>query len=141
MAGDVILDALEDRHYCPIHDRTILGGLTFCQDRAGNPLGGCREEQMIPLNTVDGFQFTKSSKQGLIEHLRNLLSVGYRASSDEPFGWLRSPPIVALEEELAFYSWDDKGLETDCVMALALAAWQGIELAPGTSYFGSPYGN
>lgn len=142
MAGDVILDALSERHYCPVHDRTLLhahGG--FCTDRMGNPLGGCREELMIPLACVDGYQFTKSSKQGLIEHLRNLMSIGYRAGSDEEFGWLRSPPIVQLEEELSFYSWDDKGLDTDCVMALGLAAYQGIELAVGESTVGSPYGD
>lgn len=140
MAGDVILDALEDRHYCPIHDKTILSENRVCMGKNGRPLGGCKEWMMIPLNCVDGFQFTKQSKQGLIEHLRNLLSVGYSAGSEEEFGWLRCPPIIQLEEELGFYTWNDKGLDTDCVMAFALAAWQGIELAVGESLIGSPYG-
>lgn len=139
MAGDVILDALEERHYCPVHDRVMLRESGVCRDRSGNPLGGCggeRHPPYVPLNCVDGFQFTKQSKQGLLEHLRTLMSVGYHAGSDEPFGWLRSPPIVQLEEELSFYSWDDKGLDTDTVMALALAAWQGIELSVGASHVG-----
>lgn len=140
MAGDIILDALEERWFCPVHDRTLLRENRFCVGRDGRPLSGCKEEEMIPLNCVEGFQFTKQSKQGLIEHLRNLLSIGYQAGSDENFGWLRCPPIVQLEEELSFYSWDDKGLDTDCVMALALAAWQGVELMVGESSVGSPYG-
>lgn len=140
MAGDVILDALEERHYCPIHDRTVLREHALCLGRDRLPLGGCKEREMVPLSCVDGFQFTRSSKQGLIEHLRNILSVGYQSGTDEPFGWLRCPPIVQLEEELAFYAWDDKGLDTDCVMALALAAYQGLELSVGESAVGSPYG-
>jgi hypothetical protein len=141
MAGDVILDALQERKFCPIHDRVLTQDLSHCRNaRTGVEIGGCKRDQMIPLSCVDGFQFTRSSKQGIIEHLRNILSSGYRSGTDEPFGLLRCPPIVQLEEELSFYSWDDKHLDTDTVMALALACWQGLELAPGESFVGSVYG-
>lgn len=136
MAGDVILDALEERAYCPIHDRIVLRESGLCRDRHGKALGGCDSANYVVLGCVEGYQFTKNSKQALVEHLRTLLSVGYHAGSDDPFGYLRCPPIVALEEELSFYSWDDKKLETDCVMALSLAAWQGIELSAGESAVG-----
>lgn len=134
MAGDVILDALEERFYDPRSDSTVLRAYAEVNEDYGqNPL--------VALSCVDGYQFTKSSKQGLLEHLRNLLSVGYRSGSGEEFGWLRCPPIVQLEEELSFYAWDDKQLDTDTVMALALASWQGLELTPGESMVGSPYGS
>lgn len=139
MAGDVILDALEERHYCQVHDRVFMREMGFCRDRHGEALGGCggqRHPPFIPLNCVEGFQFTKQSKAGLIEHLRNLLAHGYHAGSEDPFGMLRCPPIVQLEEEMAFYSWDDKGLDTDTVMALGLAAWQGLENVVGESHVG-----
>jgi hypothetical protein len=136
MAGDVILDALEERHYCPIHDRTVMREVGRCLGPDGKELGGCKPKYMIPLNCVDGIQFTKSSKQGLIEHLRSAMSQGYRAGSDERFGLIRMPPIAQIEEEMSFYSWDDKHLDTDTVMALALAAWDGLELATGDVAFG-----
>jgi hypothetical protein len=119
MAGDVIMEALEDRHYCGIHDRTLLRADGLCTNSNNEPLGGCKDDQMFPLSCVDG---------------------GYLYGSDEPFGWVRSPPIVSLEEELSFYAWDDKQLDTDTVMSLALACWQGLELTVGDSHFGSPYG-
>jgi hypothetical protein len=107
----------------------------------GQPLAGCIQKEMVPLSCVGGFQFTRSSKQGLIENMRNCLSGGYMQGGAEPFGLIRCPPIVQLEEELAFYSWDDKGLDTDTVMALALAAWEGLENPIGESVVGSPYGS
>lgn len=143
MAGDVILDNLQERQYCAIHDRILLRDNGVCRDRHGEPLGGCggeRHKPYVELSCVEGYVFTKSTKHGLIEHLRNLMSQGYRAGSDEPFGLLRSPPIVALEEELAFYAWDDKQLETDCVMSLGLAAFQGLEMTVGEPFVGSPFG-
>ena len=57
------------------------------------------------------------------------------------FGYVRMPPIVTVEEELAFYAWDDKGLDTDTVMSLALAAWQGLEDVPQSALLGSVYGD
>ena len=94
MAGDVIMDALEDRHYCVVHDRTLLRQDGHCTNGSGEPLNGCRAEMMLPLSCVDGFYFTKSGKQALVEHLRNALAVGYLYGSDQPFGWVLSPPIV-----------------------------------------------
>lgn len=145
MAGDVIFDALEGRRYCPVHDRTVLidphGGGGVCRDRDGNPLSPPCSSTHIPLACVEGYDFTTNSKKQLIEHLRNAAQVGYRRGSDEPFGWLRVPPIVQLEEELSFYAWDDKGLDTDTVMSLALAAWQGLEDVPASPYLGSLHGS
>lgn len=145
MAGDVILDALEGRRYCPTHDRTVLidpnGGGGICRDRHGKALGDCDERLHVPLGAVEGFIFSTNSKKQLVEHLRNVLGVGYRAGSDEEFGWLRVPPITQLEEEMSFYAWDDKGLDTDTVMALALAAWQGLEDVPAPILIGSVHGS
>jgi hypothetical protein len=138
MAGDVIFDNLDSRLYCPVHDRTVMLDSGVCRDRHFNALGGCKD--MRRLSCVEGYQFSASSKKNLMEHLRNTLSVGYLAGSEDPFGWLRCPPIVQVEEEMAFYAWDDKGLDTDTVMALALAAWQGLEDVPAPASIGSAYG-
>ncbi|MBA2726537.1 MAG: hypothetical protein H0U53_11145 [Actinobacteria bacterium] len=140
MAGDVIMDNLDSRLYCSVHDRTVMMESGFCRNRDFSPLGGCDPKRQRRLSCVEGYPFSASSKNNLVEHLRNILSVGFRAGSDDPFGWLRCPPIVAIEEEMAFYAWDDKGLDTDTVMALALAAWQGLEDVPQAALIGSAYG-
>lgn len=140
MAGDVIMENLADRYYCPLHDRTITREAGLCRDRHGNPLGGCGLHVYMPLSCVEGFEFTTKSKVNLMEHLRNCMSHGYRQGSDEPFGLLRCPPVVQIEEELSFYAWDDKGLDTDTVMSLALAAWQGLEDVPAEAAVGSVHG-
>lgn len=141
MAGDVIFENLEETVYCRKHDRVFRRGMLGCSNRDGQRLD-CREDKgdYVPLSCVDGFPFTTNSKKNLIEHLRNVMGVGYRAGTPDPFGRLRCPPIVQIEEELSFYSWDDKGLETDTVMGLALAAWQGLEDRPGESLVGSIHG-
>lgn len=140
MAGDVIMDNLDSRWYCPIHDRTVMKESGVCRDYNFKPLGGCDSDKYVSLSCVEGYPFSSSSKKNLMEHLRNILSVGYLAGSEEEFGWLRCPPIVQAEEEMAFYAWDDKGLDTDTVMALALAAWQGLEDVPQAALIGSAYG-
>lgn len=135
--GDVIMDALWGRNYCSEHHKAVLAGAR-CQDR-GVPLG-CRMEDYLTLSCVEGFQFTQASKRELVEHLRDILAVGYHNRSEgEPFGWLRCPPIPQLEEELAFYAWDDKRLSTDCLFALALAAKMGIEGVVQRAVEGSVY--
>ena len=139
MAGDVIFDALEQRRYCPLHDRTVMIESGRCRDRNGNALPDCKESDHVPLSCVDGYEFTARSKANLLEHHRNVLSLGYRAGTGEEFGGLRIPPIVQMEEEHSFYSWDDKGLETDGLMSLALAVWAGLEDAPGQSLVGNIY--
>lgn len=102
--------------------------------------GSCDPADYISLGCVDGFDFSASSKKNLIEHARNVMSVGYRSGSDEPFGHVRIPPISKIEEEHSFYSWDDKRLETDTVMGLALALWQGMDDVPQSPLFGSVHG-
>jgi len=79
---------------------------------------------------------------GLVDNLRVVLSATYDAGdSTKDFGYVRVPPIVQLEEELSFYTWDDKRLMTDCLFSLALACWSGIEEAVGNVYEGSVYGS
>jgi hypothetical protein len=153
MAGDVIFDALDSRRYCSVHDRVFLVEQNRCRDEDGRPLATydadgrpitCdpgRPGDHVALNSVDEYGFTERSKAQLIEHMRNVLSAGYRFGSDEPFGWLRVPPIVQLEEEWSFYTWSDKGLETDALMSLALACWQGLEDAPAPVSLGSIHGD
>ena len=144
MGGDVVLDALESRRFCPEHGVAVLND-SRCIGRNGQPLT-CIPEDYLPLSCVERFDFNplgmSSGKKRLVDHLRNCLSVGYMASriSGEEFGWLRSPPIPQLEEELSFYSWDDKGMETDSMFALALAAWHGLEDPVKDAIVGSVYG-
>jgi len=138
-AGDVIWDALESRAFCPVHQRTLMVG-GACQ-RDGEFLGGCGQRIYLPLSCCDPFVFSASSKRELVEHLRNVMSAGYDARNpNASFGKLRVPPIQQLEEELSFYAWDDKKLQTDSLFSLALAAWKGLEDPIGEAYFGSPFG-
>jgi hypothetical protein len=140
--GDVIYDALESRWYCPVHDRCNLVP-NRCQDRSGNAMSGCSTDSYHSLSCVDGFYFTGTTKKLLVEHLRNMMSVGYRRDLEEGegFGWIRTPPIVQLEEEMSFYIWDDKGLETDALFSLALAAYQGLDDPIQPALVGSPWAN
>ena len=141
MGGDVVMDALESRSYCKKHDRTVMIG-ELCQDD-GRFLGCDFDRDHVALNVCEGYEFgggTGEKKKRLIEHLRNVMAVGYRKDNPD-FGWLRCPPIAQLEEELTFYTWDDKKLVTDCVMSLALAAWSGLEEIVGDPVFGSVYGS
>jgi hypothetical protein len=144
MGGDVVLDALESRRYCTMHGVAVLND-SRCLGKDEAPLP-CKVSDYLPLSCVEGFSFnpigTSSGKKLLVDHLRNVLAVGYMASriSGEEFGWLRSPPIPQLEEELGFYTWDDKGLDTDCLFALALAAWHGLEDPVKDALLGSVHG-
>ena len=141
--GDAAMDALEGRVYCAEHHRANLGG-TRCQVN-GQSLS-CNAEDYISLACCEGYHFTATTKKDLVEHLRLVLGVGYdpRRSVLEPyykFGWLRSPPIVQMEEELAFYAWDDKRLETDVLFSLALATWNGLEDQVQDAKIGSIHGS
>jgi hypothetical protein len=144
MGGDVVLDALESRRFCPVHGVAVLND-SRCLGPDMQPLD-CVVDDYLPLSCVEGFSFNpqghSSGKKQLVDHLRNCLSVGYMASriSGEEFGWLRCPPIPQLEEELGFYTWDDKGLDTDCLFALALAAWHGLEDPVKDALVGSVHG-
>jgi hypothetical protein len=136
--GDAAMDALESRTYCPVHHKTLLAG-TYCTDDEGNR-SGCHKHY-LSLSCVDGFHFTGPTKKDLVDHLRVVLSVGQEPRNPEkPFGWLRVPQIPQLEEELTFYTWDDKKLMTDCLFSLALAAWSGLEDEIHEALEESPYG-
>jgi hypothetical protein len=140
--GDVVMDELENRLYCPIHKKTVLATGAVCLGRRGEVLEHPERHHYLPLNVAEAFHFTGTTKKELVEHLRNVLSVGYDATTpDVGFGNLRCPPIVQLEEELTFYAWDDKKLVTDSVFSLALAAWSGLEDPIGEAALGSIYGD
>ncbi len=64
-------------------------------------------------DVAQGFVFTQRSKLDLLTNLQ--LTLEKRE--------LRFPFIRELVDELQAYSFDDKALSTDCVMALALACW------------------
>lgn len=122
-AGDIIQEALESRVYCSQHN------LCFTAD-ARCPFGNC-SQHWVPYGVVDGYPFTGTSKVALVNHLQNVLGQGYDQNDPlKPFGRLRCPNIVHLADELALYSFDDKKLMTDCVFALALACWAGLEDLP-----------
>lgn len=138
-AGDVVMDSLGARLYCPEHHRVVLLDSPQCM-RGGKPLE-CKPESYLPLSCCDGYAFSASSKRELIDHLRVVLSIGYDSFGDQSdFGWLRMPPIPQVEEEMTFYAWDDKRLMTDCVFSLALAAWSGLESPVGSAEVGSVFG-
>ena len=141
-AGDVVMDALGSRQYCALHHRTLEMDQR-CTDRGGNFIG-CERESYIWLNVCDGYYFSTGqgqAKKELVEHLRNVLGHGYRGpATGEDFGWLRTPAIPQLEEELTFYTWDDKRLQTDCLFSLALSCWSGLEDIVGDPAVGAAYG-
>ena len=138
-AGDVVLDALESRAWCPRHQQTVmLGG--SCE-RDGKPNSGCSSRIYLSLACCDPYIFSAQRKKELVEHLRNVMQAGYSAKNPSaPYGQIRVPPIAQLEEELSFYAWEDKKLQTDCVFSLALAAWAGLEDARPDPYGGSTMG-
>jgi len=137
--GDVVMDALESSLYCPEHHRVVKQG-SRCMNDNGAMLN-CSPREYLPLSCAEGFAFSAQRKKELIDHLRLVLSSGYDSSQpDANFGNLRVPPIVQLEEELSFYAWEDRKLQTDCVFSLALACWLGLEDPVGRVSVGSPFG-
>ena len=139
--GDVVMDALESSLYCPSHHRTVKASAPSCVDEKGNPQGHPPGHRYLPLSCCDGFHFTGTTKKQLIDHLRLVLSSGYDSRTpDVAFGNLRTPPIVQLEEELSFYAWEDRKLQTDCVFSLALACWSGLEFELADPLAANPYG-
>ncbi len=137
-AGDVVMDALESRLYCPAHHKTFELGHRCMRDGEAR---GCDPGTYVPLSCCEGYAFSASTKKELVDHMRVVLSSNYDVGNpDKEFGYLRTPPIVQLEEEMSFYTWDDKKLMTDCLFSLALAAWSGIEDSVGSAYVGSVFG-
>lgn len=80
------------------------------------------EHLAIPTDVLEPYVFTLPSKQRLLWNLQAMLET-HR---------LVLPQIPRLLRQLSEYSWDDTGLDTDWVMALALAAWAGraVRLMP-----------
>lgn len=136
--GDVVMDSLDARNFCPQHQKTVMVGSVCMRDGV---VLGCDSSKYLALSCCEGFTFSGPTKKELVEHLRNCLGVGFdQAFPDASFGLLRSPSIVQLREELSFYAWDDKRLDTDCLFSLALAAWSGLEEVVGDPALGSVYG-
>jgi hypothetical protein len=134
-AGDVVLSELQNRRYCAVHHVTNLG-TSRCRDENDEPLFGCDPSDYYKID-CSGFEFSTRSKVQLLTHLAQSLGHGYDEDQPEkPFGQLACPQIPSLRVQLAGYTWDDKKLETDDVMALALAAWLGVRGAPGEAYVG-----
>jgi hypothetical protein len=139
--GDVVMDNLHGSLYCPEHRRVVKVN-SFCTDHNSVPLPHRDGHVYLPLSCCDGYDFNGANKKQLVDHLRLVLSAGYDSRTpDVPFGNLRVPPIVQLEEEMTFYAWDDKKLETDCLFSLALACWSGLEEPVAEPAYGSPYGD
>jgi hypothetical protein len=63
---------------------------------------------------VEGVNFGGAGKKDAL--LANLASVLSQRKIEMPL-------IMRMHNELAFYERDDKQLETDCVMSLAVAMW------------------
>jgi hypothetical protein len=138
--GDVVMDALESRLFCPIHNETFLVS-SRCPSLNVPGAGECKTRNHVALSCAEGYHFTGTTKKELVEHLRNVLEAGYSAQEpNRDFGLIRCPPIPQLEEELAFYAWDDKKLVTDSLFSLALAAWSGLEDVVDDPVLGSVYG-
>lgn len=137
--GDVVLNELEGLVYCVVHRLAIPAGYVCMRD--GEPIGGCSpSKHHLPMSCCTGYVFGEKSKKQLVDHLRIVLGSGYdQRNPGGDFGLLRSPPIPQLQEEMTFYAWEDKKLETDCLFSLALAAWEGLEDQAGTASVGSPY--
>jgi hypothetical protein len=138
-AGDVVLSELQSRSYCPVHHRTNLH-YTRCRDSDDRPMGGCEASDYHRID-VQGFEFSTRSKVQLLTHLAQSLGHGYDdGERSKPFGLLECPQIPKLRVQLAGYQWDDKKLETDEVMGLALGSWLGVRGTPGEAWVGSVYG-
>lgn len=132
--GDVILEELENRLYCPTHHLAFQADSRCAHEN-------CDSRRWIRL-WPEPYIFTSGSKVALVNHLQAVLGADYDPNdSTREFGRLRSPPIYQLEEELATYAWDDKKLQTDCVFGLALAAWAGLEDQVAAPYAQSIYGS
>ena len=129
-AGDVVLSELQTRDYCPTHHMTVVRG-NRCVAPGGEPLHDCRSDEYHRID-VTGFEFTTRSKVQLVTHLSQCLGHNYDEQHPEKsFGRIVAPSIARLRVQLGGYMWDDKKLETDEVMSLAIAAWHGVRDTPG----------
>ena len=134
--GDVVKEALESRMYCPTH-HLAFEAAAACPRSTQSP---CVEKEIFRFDPT-GYIMSAGSKVQLINNLQRCLGEGYDSNDPTaPFGLIRSPRLPALEEEFPAYAWDDKKLDTDSVMSMALAAWQGLEQRVEAAEVGSPYG-
>jgi len=131
-AGDVVLGELQNRSYCPEHNMTMHPG-AGCSGPDGRPLSHVAgDEHEYHRIDCTGYEFTSRSKVQLVTHLAQVLGHGYDDDDpDREFGRIVAPAIGRLRVQLGGYMWDDGKLDTDEVMALALAAWAGVRDLPG----------
>lgn len=131
MGGDVVVDELEGRFYCPHCDVTVPFGLTggacLCPK--------CHKEGRR--YQVGAFVFGGRSKEEAIIQLQQAMV--YAEGLRPEYGLLRMPRIREVQDELSFYRLDDKRLVTDTVMALALVASQ-LDFEAGGMAQGSIHG-
>jgi hypothetical protein len=116
MGGDVVVDELENRFYCPQCHLTVPYTLTH----GGRICPKCHLEGRR--FEVAGFQFQGRTKEQAITRMQQAMAYGQGLRDD--WGLLRMPRLRQVQDELTFYRLDDKDLETDTVMALALVAEQ-----------------
>ena len=136
-AGDVVCEELDGRRYCPTHDRTV-SGFGACEDHTGERLN-CNPDDYHRM-VLGRFEIQTASKVQLLTHLAQVLGHDYRSSEpDHPFGLVRSPLIPQLQLELAGYQWEDRKLNTDHVIAFALACWMAVRELPGAAAVGGTY--
>jgi hypothetical protein len=90
-----------------IFDTTGVGAVTY-------------DHLDLPIWRLTPFVFTPKSKAELINNLAYCIEKGL----------LKIPAIMELLRELYAYEWDDANLETDIVMALALACWKANDEKP-----------
>jgi hypothetical protein len=96
-----------------IFDATGVGGVTY-------------DHLDVPLWRVTPFVFTNKTKLELINNLAYCIEKKL----------FEAPYIPELFRELYCYQWDDKNIETDCVMALALACWLANDEKPPMEVIG-----
>ena len=74
----------------------------------------------VPFGYLREFIFTPKSKTELITNLQFCMEKKL----------FTMPYIKQLQDELYNYEWDDKQLDTDCVMSLGLACWEANSMGP-----------
>lgn len=89
-------------------------------------LSRVREEMHLP---VEGITFTSAIKQALIENLQqefdrlvNVPPALHHLFGERTVSAIKCAPLPVLEKQLLDYRWDDKGLDTDYVFALAIGS-------------------
>ena len=117
--------------FCGTHNRArLLMDSTGVGDPIYDELRAENEREQFTTG-VDGYKFTLGSKADLVENLSLMLDKGELHYPDPD----KYPDVRILLDELAAYGYElgetgtmryraPEGLHDDCVVALALAAWQ-----------------